>query len=133
MFRVTSAGRLGSCAVLVMACLLIGQGVVWGQDKKAAAKPGSQAAAGESGKLSGRLPQYYGAVVTPEQKQQIYKIQTEYGPKISELQSQIDQLTKQREEKISALLSAEQKEKLAQIKAEAAAKRKATKAAPPSK
>jgi len=128
MMRFMSAGRCGYGLVLVLACLLAGPSLGLAQDTKDTSKTKAKAAAAESGKLTGRLPPYFSAIVTPEQKQDIYKIQGEYSPKLHDLQAQIDQLTKQRDDKILALLNADQKAKLEKAKADAAAKRKSAKA-----
>lgn len=125
MLRFNCAGNLGWCLLLTMAWVLApGQGRAMAQDQKAGAKAESKTSATEDGKLTGRLPAYYATVVTRDQKQQIYKIQQEYAPRVKELQTQIDNLNKQRDEKIEALLTAEQKQKVEALKTEAAAKRK---------
>jgi hypothetical protein len=74
----------------------------------------------------GRLPNYYANVVTEKQKEDIYKIQEEYKPKIDAAKAQLDALNKEMNEKISAVLTAEQKKKVEE--AEAAAKAEAAKA-----
>jgi hypothetical protein len=51
-----------------------------------------------------RLPNYYGKVATEEQKEKIHKIQEEYQPKIDELHKQLEALTKERDEKVAAVL-----------------------------
>jgi Spy/CpxP family protein refolding chaperone len=66
------------------------------------------------------LPAHYAQVIDEKQRDEIYKIQEEYQPKIEALQSQLNALKKERDEKISAVLTAEQKKQVDQ----AAAKRK---------
>jgi hypothetical protein len=68
----------------------------------------------------GRLPNYYADVVTDKQREDIHKIQEEYQPKIEALQTQIDALKKEMNEKVSAVLTEEQRKKVE----EAAAKSK---------
>jgi len=63
-------------------------------DNKTAQKDG-QAPPAKAKKLSGRLPQYYASVVTPEQRKQIYEVQAQYQPKIDALHAQLTQLTKE--------------------------------------
>ena len=88
-----------------------------GQEAK---KADSKAKAGAKEKPKGRLPAYYKDVVTDEQKDQIYVIQAKY-------EKQLDAVKAKQNGEIEALLSAEQKEKLAKVKAEADAKKKSAK------
>jgi Spy/CpxP family protein refolding chaperone len=59
-----------------------------------------------------RLPLHYAQVVTEEQKQKILKIQDEYQPKIEALE-------KERDAKIAALLTPEQKQKIEEVSGKA--------------
>lgn len=77
------------------------------------------------GKRVRRLPAHYNSVVTEKQREEIYKIQEEYQPKIDALENQLNALKKERDDKISAVLTAEQKKQVE----EAAAKKAAAKAA----
>jgi len=86
--------------------------------------PAKTVAAKKAKKPSGRLPNYYKDVVSRQQREQIYAIQAEYREKIAALKAQLAAMTKEQNEKIAAVLSAEQIEKVEQLKAEAAAKRK---------
>jgi hypothetical protein len=70
-------------------------------------------------KQSHRLPPYYGSVVTDNQRKAIYRIQDEYQPKIAALTEQLKALKKERDEKIAAVLTENQKKRV-----EEAAKRK---------
>ncbi|MBC7856965.1 MAG: hypothetical protein IAF94_26345, partial [Pirellulaceae bacterium] len=67
--------------------------------------------------------------VTDEQRDQVYAIQAKYEKQLSDLQSQLDAVRAKQNEEIEALLSAEQKEKLAKVREEADAKKKAGKKA----
>ena len=75
------------------------------------------------GKVRHRLPPNYGKVVTDEQREKIYKIQDEYRPKIEALRAQLKALLKERNEKIEALLTPEQKQKITEAKAKRKAQR----------
>lgn len=77
----------------------------------------------KAGKFRPRLPMYYGTVVTEEQRARIYAIQKQYWPQIRALQEQLESLTAERDAKIEAVLTDDQKATIAQLKAEAAAKR----------
>jgi hypothetical protein len=72
----------------------------------------------------GRLPNYYANVVTEQQKDEIYKIQEEYKPKIDAAKAQLDALKKELNEKISAVLTADQKKKVEEAEAVAKAAKK---------
>jgi len=76
-------------------------------------------------KPSGRLPNYYGEVVTPEQREKILAIQRDYTAKIDPLRRQVEQLTKERDEKIEGLLTPEQKQQIEKKRADAKAARDA--------
>lgn len=70
-------------------------------------------------KPRGRLPVHYGKVVDPTQKEKIYKIQQSYEPKIAELNAQLQALRDNRDAEIDAVLTAEQRQKVAQYRADA--------------
>ncbi|HYW78033.1 MAG TPA: hypothetical protein VE890_00585 [Thermoguttaceae bacterium] len=69
-------------------------------------------------KFQGRLPAYYRTVVDQKQREAIYAIQKEYWTQIEALKAQLEALTKQRDEKITAVLTPEQ---LKQVEATALA------------
>ncbi|MBC7852211.1 MAG: hypothetical protein IAF94_02150 [Pirellulaceae bacterium] len=98
-----------------------------GQDARKA--DNNKAKAGAKNKAKGRLPAYYREVVTDEQRDQVYAIQAKYEKQLGDLQSQLESVRAKQNEEIDALLSAEQKEKLAKLREEADAKRKAGKKA----
>jgi hypothetical protein len=75
-------------------------------------------------RAKGRLPNYYADVVTEKQREEILKIQEEYKPKLDALQAQLDALKKERNEKISGVLTADQKKKVEDAEAAAKAKKK---------
>jgi len=78
---------------------------------------------------AGRLPAYYKDVVDEAQRKKIYEIQAKYKVKIEVLSEEVKSLQAQQNKEIEALLSPEQKEKLAKVKAEADKKKAATAAA----
>ncbi len=71
-----------------------------------------------------RLPAHYAKVVNDKQRQEIYRIKDEYQPKIEALQNQLNALKKERDKRIAALLTAEQKKQIEEAVAKAAANRK---------
>ena len=79
---------------------------------QAESKPASPAAA----KSGARLPNNYGQLgLTPEQRQRIYALQADYGKKIEELEAQLAALREKRDQECEAVLTAEQKQRLAEI------------------
>ena len=100
-----AVGLLASvCLVLSLASVSLGQ------DAKEA-KP--------SLKAKGRLPAYFKDVVTPAQRDSIYKLQIQYNDQIRKLAEEMKALTEKRDAEIEALLSAEQKAKVEALRADA--------------
>ncbi len=69
-------------------------------------------------KSRGRLPAYYGKVVTDEQREQIYEIQARFTEQITKLQEQLDALVAKRDAEIDQVLTDEQRAKIARLKSE---------------
>jgi hypothetical protein len=80
--------------------------MAWGED------PPPAADAAKKARPSGRLPKYYAAVVNQVQREEIYRIQEEYEPKIKALQAQLDAMKKEKDQKIESVLTPEQKKKI---------------------
>ncbi len=96
-----------------------------------ASKSPATTADGSAKKPKGRLPRFYDVVVTPEQRKRIYEIQDKYEARIQALLQQIEQLKKQRDREIEAVLDEEQRDIIARLRAlaerqKAEAKKKAT-------
>lgn len=87
-------------------------------------KEGQPSGTAKPKKPCGQLPAYYAKVVTPEQREQIIKIQEEYQPRIEALEAQLRALINERNEKIEAVLTPEQKKQIEEAKAAAKAKKK---------
>jgi len=84
----------------------------------------------KTAKPRGRLPNYFSGVVTDEQRTKIYAIQSEFDPKIKDLNLKLDALKKERDEKILALLTPEQRKKIDDLKAAAKQSREKKEASP---
>jgi hypothetical protein len=69
------------------------------------------------------LPLYYKGLVTDDQKEQLYAIQDDYRPKLKALKDQLKALTAERDAKLDALLTTDQKAKVQAKREEAQAKR----------
>jgi len=118
----SSAGQLGVWLLaLGLVVGLASQGRADDKEKKA---PAAKAARGDAKKPGGRLPAHYGDVVDAAQREKIYAIQKDFDPKMAALKAQLAALAKEQNEKIEALLTPEQRNKIAQLKAAADAKRK---------
>ena len=75
-------------------------------------------------KFSGRLPVFYGEVVSGEQREKIYAIQMGYADEMAALVAQVKALQAKQMAEIEAVLSEEQKKRVEELRAEALAKRK---------
>jgi hypothetical protein len=73
----------------------------------------------------GRLPPYYSQVVNQEQRETIYRIQADYQEKLDSLEKQLKSLREERDKKIEAVLTPEQKKQWEKAAAEAKALRAA--------
>jgi hypothetical protein len=91
------------------------------QAAEAALEPSAEASDAPS--FRGRLPNYHREVVDQDQRETIYKLQADYAPRIAELRSQLDALIAERDRKIAAVLTPEQRRKIEQIRAAAQAAR----------
>jgi Spy/CpxP family protein refolding chaperone len=74
-------------------------------------------------KPRGRLPAYYGKVVTDKQREQIYDIQAKFTEQIAKLQEQLDALVQKRDGEVEQVLTAEQRAEIARLKSERKARR----------
>lgn len=112
---------LAAVTVLV-ACWANGRPVA-AQEKKAEGKAAAQKK--ERAKPRGRLPAFFAAVVTKDQREEIYAIQAKFNAQIEKLQQQLAALRAERDKAIDAVLTPEQ---LAEVnkKREEAAKRRSS-------
>ena len=62
----------------------------------------------EQPRFHGRLPMYFGSVVSETQREKIYAIQAKYAERIRQLQEQLDELKARRGTEIEAVLTPEQ-------------------------
>ena len=109
-FAVDSPGKLGVRRVFAE---LPAKG-----EAQPAAKPDKPAAsqAKEAKKLRGRLPAYYGKVVSDKQRQEIYKIQAKFNEQIMKLKEQLAELVTKRDTEVEQVLSDEQRAEIAKLK-----------------
>jgi len=81
----------------------------WAQD----AAPPAAPRVGEED--AGRLPAGFSAIIKKSQRTQVYAVQQRYQRQIDELQKQIAEIERKRDEEITSLLTVEQKQALAII------------------
>lgn len=97
------------------------------QAKEADAAGKSTAVAAEKAPpLRGRLPAYYGKVVSEQQRQQIYAIQTKYQERIVKLTEELASLTEKRGIEVEKVLSDEQRAEIAKLKAARSSSRRSS-------
>jgi len=120
------------CGVLACCASLSVNGPLARGDDPPAAKESKEKEAKEKGKSRSRLPPFYNKVVDKEQRAAIYKIQEQYSPQIDELAKQLETLEDKRDAEIAALLTDEQRQKVAALIAEAKAAKKKPAASPTS-
>ena len=75
-------------------------------------------------KARGRLPAYFSAVVSPEQRKAVYALQAKYAEQMTSLEAQIATLKTQRNKEVDAVLKPEQLEQVNKRRAAAAERRK---------
>ncbi len=120
--------RRASAAVLAgLVVFLLGVSF-WGAEAQQPAAPAPASSSAKEAK--GRLPRFYDVVVTPEQRKLIYEIQEKYEVRIQQLLRQIEQLRKQRDREIEAVLDEEQRDIVARLRALARRQKQKQEAAP---
>ena len=101
-----------------------------GQDsRRANSREQATGAAAERAPARGRLPAYYAQVVDDKQRERIYSIQKSYSAKIEALEAELKAVTSKRDAEIEAVLTPQQRQRVAALEAEAKAKRDAGRAA----
>ena len=122
--------RLWMVAVALAACVLCPTAA---RAQQAPAKPKTEAKADatkkEPAKPRGRLPAYYNQVVSAQQKERIYAIQSGYADKIEALQAQLKELQSKMDAEVKGVLTPEQVKKVDELAAAAKAKGKSADAA----
>jgi Spy/CpxP family protein refolding chaperone len=99
------ARALAGCACLAALMLLSSNSGIQSQDKKNPAPRGTRQLPSNWGKLD----------LTPAQKEEIYKLQADYRVKTDKLREEIRVLDAELAKKRSAVLTADQKKKLAEL------------------
>ena len=96
-------GRIRAGVGLCVVILLVSAGA-WGQDPKS------------GGKAKGKLPPNWGKLkLSDEQRQQVYRIQTDFGSKIEALEVKVKDLRKQQDAALAKVLTDAQKAQLRDI------------------
>jgi len=112
----TSVARLTCIVALVVSALLVPY----------AASLAAQKSAGNDGKAKAlRLPNYYAKVASGEQRTQLRAVMKEYGPQIKAKRAELQALVAKRDAALDEILTSQQRQEVAKLRAEAAARRKA--------
>ncbi len=80
----------------------------------------------DSAKRAPRLPPYYAAVVTDEQRPKLAAVQTEFADQIKEKREELRKLVKKQDSALRKLLNPKQREQLDKLRSEALARRQAS-------
>jgi hypothetical protein len=107
--------------LLLCACSALGQEPAVPKTE-AVERPAAGAPDGRPARV--RLPAYFAAVVTPAQREQIYKLQLRYFERAEELQRQMAALEVERDKELDGLLTPEQLAEVQKRRAAAAARRR---------
>ncbi len=116
-------------AVFALTCLVGGLNWVSSSAPLHAQQPATAAdsvdAEGASNRAEprGRLPVFYSRVVSGDQRDEIYAIQGRYRSEIEALERQLDELRDRMMEEIEGVLTAEQRTRVEELRAEARARR----------
>jgi hypothetical protein len=117
-----------SVAWLLVAGLVLASpaAIVTGQETPAAnARAADTKTAKKRAEPRGRLPAYFGEVVSADQREKIYDLQSKYLAQIAKLQDEIATLEEARDKEVLGVLTPEQFGKVKQLQDEAKAKRSA--------
>ena len=110
---------LGPLSALLLATLVATTGTAQEPPRKVVTQPPDKPAASESKdrkKLRGRLPAYYGKVVSEKQRKEVYEIQSKYNEQIEKLKEQLASLTSKRDSEVEQVLTDEQRAEVAKLK-----------------
>jgi hypothetical protein len=119
-----SVTRLTWIVALVVSALLIPY----------AASLAAQKSAGNDGKAKAlRLPNYYAKVASGEQRTQLRAVMKEYAPQIKAKREELQALVAKRDAALDEVLTPEQRQEVAKLRAEATARRKAANSDGPGK
>ena len=103
--------------------VLVGLTYAWAEDAPKTAKPAATAKA-EKKAVKGRLPPYFAkAGISDVQRDKVYSIQAKYKPQIDKLEEELKALRAQEMTEVEGVLTAEQKTRLTELRAEAQKKR----------
>ena len=89
------------------------------KERSAAEAAAEKPAKSKARKAKGRLPAFYGRVVTEEQRGEIYAIQTKYRPRIEDLTAELKRLRDKRREEVEAVLTSDQREQISMFRSKA--------------
>jgi hypothetical protein len=100
------------CVLAVVALALAG-----GRATRSAAQETKDKAAGKA--ATARLPNYYGRVATDEQKPKLREVAEKYAPRIQKKREELQALVAERDAALDEILTAEQRDEIAKLRAAA--------------
>lgn len=123
--------RVRTMAMFLLAALLIPAAGRNCSAQDPGSDPGGEAAKPDSAleakkaraRPRGRLPAYFSTVVSSEQREKVYSIQSRYLKQIDQLRRQIDELSKARDTEVDGVLTPEQLKRVNAKRAEAKIRR----------
>jgi hypothetical protein len=137
MFR-TILNRWTAAAAVVWVLALVG-GPVVSSGQNAPAKPAkaappanqdAEARADDTAKPKPRLPAHFGEVLDDQQRDKARDVQEKYAERLAAARKQLKDLVDQRDAELDAILTAEQRAKVAALREAAKARRAANRKAP---
>ncbi len=115
---------LPAMAMALVLGLVLNDGRVNGNQEDGKATAETKEVKKPRAKPRGRLPAYFSAVVSPEQRKAVYALQAKYAEQMTALEAQITALKTQRNKEVDAVLKPEQLEQVNKKRAAAAERRK---------
>lgn len=107
-------------SVAVLGCVLMGSMEGHAQTKSKSKSSSAAKATATKSKVDSkyrRLPSYFGQLkLKEEQRDEVYEVRAEYGPKIEELEKQLEKLKADMMKKMEAALTTTQKRELTKLR-----------------
>jgi hypothetical protein len=112
-----------SMAWFVCIVALVALALVAPYARTSAAQKSDETSRSETKAPSARLPNYYGRVTTEEQRSKLREVVEQYAPQIQEKREELQALIAKRDAALAEMLTADQREEIAKLRAAAAARR----------
>lgn len=110
-------------AWFVCIAMLLAFALATGYAAKSAAQQSEGKSSAAPGKAKARLPNYYAKVTTEQQQAKLREVLKQYAPQIQEKRDELQALIAKRDAALDELLTPEQREEIAKLRATAASRR----------